>query len=95
MPIACPLPSASLLPSDGNAWLTCGPPAGQGPGNVPSRLVAALASIAASKVEATTVYNLQGDKLGSIDDVFIDKRSGQVRFAALEFAGFLGIGKDR
>lgn len=51
-------------------------------------------AIAASKVKGTKVYNLQGDKLGSIDDVIIDKRSGQVRYAALEFGGFLGMGTD-
>ena len=52
-------------------------------------------SISSSKVEGTSVYNLQGDKLGSIDDLIIDKRSGQVRYAALEFGGFLGMGTDR
>jgi len=51
-------------------------------------------AIAASKVKGTKVYNLQGDKLGSIDDLVIDKRSGQVRYAALEFGGFLGLGTD-
>jgi len=51
-------------------------------------------TIAASKVEGTNVYNLQGDKLGSIDDLVIDKVSGQVRYAALEFGGFLGMGTD-
>ncbi|MDY0747535.1 PRC-barrel domain-containing protein [Paucibacter sp. R3-3] len=52
-------------------------------------------TISSSKVEGTAVYNLQGDKLGSIDDLVIDKRSGQVRYAALEFGGFLGMGTDR
>jgi len=51
-------------------------------------------TIAASKVEGTEVYNLQGDKLGSIDDLVIDKVSGRVRYAALEFGGFLGMGTD-
>ena len=48
-----------------------------------------------SKVAGTAVYNANGDKLGSIDDLIIDKVSGQVRYAALEFGGFLGIGTDR
>ncbi|RYE54795.1 MAG: PRC-barrel domain containing protein [Hyphomicrobiales bacterium] len=52
-------------------------------------------TISSAKVEGTTVYNLQGEKLGSIDDLVIDKRSGQVRYAALEFGGFLGMGTDR
>jgi len=51
--------------------------------------------ISPDKVEGTTVYNAAGDKLGSIDDLMIDKRSGQVSYAVLEFGGFLGMGTDR
>jgi hypothetical protein len=51
--------------------------------------------ISSDKVEGTTVFNGDGDKLGSIDDLVIDKRSGLVRYAALEFGGFLGMGTDR
>ncbi|MBK7061110.1 MAG: PRC-barrel domain-containing protein [Rubrivivax sp.] len=53
------------------------------------------AVICSDKVEGTAVYNNAGDKLGSIDKLVIDKRSGQVRHAVLEFGGFLGIGTDR
>ena len=48
--------------------------------------------IAASKVNGTYVYNRQGENLGSIYDVMIDKRSGQVAYAVMSFGGFLGIG---
>jgi len=51
--------------------------------------------ISSERVEGTKVYNEAGDKLGSIDDLMIDKRSGQVRYAVLEFGGFLGMGADR
>lgn len=51
--------------------------------------------ISSDRVEGTTVFNPAGDKLGSIDDLMIDKRSGQVRYAVLEFGGFLGMGTDR
>lgn len=51
--------------------------------------------ISASKVDGTKVYNPEGAKLGSIEDIVIDKRSGLVRYAVLEFGGFLGIGSDR
>jgi sporulation protein YlmC with PRC-barrel domain len=51
--------------------------------------------ISSDRVEGTNVYNSAGDKLGSIDDLMIDKRSGQVRYAVLEFGGFLGMGTDR
>ena len=53
------------------------------------------ACISSTKVVGTAVYNANGDKLGSIDDVIIDKVSGRVRYAALEFGGFLGVGTDR
>lgn len=52
-------------------------------------------TISSSKVEGTNVYSPSGDKLGSIDDLVIDKVSGRVRYAALEFGGFLGMGTDR
>ena len=51
--------------------------------------------ISSDKVNGTSVYNLNGDKLGSIDTLMIDKLSGQVRYAVMEFGGFLGIGTDR
>jgi sporulation protein YlmC with PRC-barrel domain len=51
--------------------------------------------ISSDKVEGTSVYNTAGDKLGSVDDLMIDKVSGQVRYAVLEFGGFLGMGTDR
>lgn len=51
--------------------------------------------ISSDDVEGTAVYNTAGDKLGSIDDLMIDKRSGSIRYAVLEFGGFLGIGTDR
>jgi sporulation protein YlmC with PRC-barrel domain len=51
--------------------------------------------ITSDRVDGTAVYNHEGDKLGSIDHLVIDKVSGQVRYAVLEFGGFLGIGTDR
>jgi sporulation protein YlmC with PRC-barrel domain len=51
--------------------------------------------ISSDKVEGTAVYNTDGEKLGSIDDLMIDKRSGEIRYAVMEFGGFLGMGTDR
>ena len=51
--------------------------------------------ISSDKVEGTNVYNTAGEKLGSVDDLMIDKLSGQIRYAVLEFGGFLGMGTDR
>lgn len=51
--------------------------------------------ISSARVEGTNVYATSGDKLGTIDDLMIDKLSGQVCYAVLEFGGILGIGTDR
>jgi len=49
--------------------------------------------IAAQKVNGTAVFNLSGEKLGSIDDIMIDKVSGRAIYAIMSFGGFLGIGE--
>lgn len=48
--------------------------------------------ISSEKVEGTSVMNRQGEKLGSIESVMIEKRSGRVAYAVMSFGGFLGIG---
>jgi hypothetical protein len=48
--------------------------------------------ISSEKVEGTTVYNSTGEKLGSIQNVMIDKLTGKVAYADMSFGGFLGIG---
>jgi hypothetical protein len=48
--------------------------------------------IASSKVEGTTVYNRQGERLGTVKNFMVDKHSGQVAYAVMSFGGFLGIG---
>ncbi len=50
--------------------------------------------IEASKVQGTFVYNPHGEKLGVVDDVMINKRSGQAVYAIMSFGGFLGMGSD-
>jgi len=51
--------------------------------------------ISSKRVEGTNVYNTSGDKVGSIDHLIIDKISGQVRYAVMEFGGLLARGDDR
>ncbi|HEX6102507.1 MAG TPA: PRC-barrel domain-containing protein [Alphaproteobacteria bacterium] len=48
--------------------------------------------ISASMVQGTPVCNAEGKKLGTVEDIMIDKLSGQVRYAVLGFGGFLGMG---
>ena len=51
--------------------------------------------IASDKVEGTAVYNRNGDRLGSVYNFMVNKRSGQVAYAVLSFGGFLGMGEKR
>ena len=50
--------------------------------------------IGSDKVEGTAVYDANGEHIGTIERVMIEKRSGQVAYAVLSFGGFLGIGSD-
>jgi sporulation protein YlmC with PRC-barrel domain len=50
--------------------------------------------IAANEVQGTSVYNHAGEKLGSIEDIMIDKTSGRAEYAVLSFGGFLSLGTD-
>src|SRR4029079_6564651 len=47
--------------------------------------------IASDKVEGTPVRRSNGDKIGTIERVMIEKRSGRVAYAVMTFGGFLGI----
>jgi|SRR5271170_2209686 len=49
--------------------------------------------ITARRLEGTSVYSATGEKVGSIEDVMIDKVSGRVAYAVLAFGGFLGMGE--
>ena len=50
--------------------------------------------IASNKVEGTAVYNRDGEKLGSIYNFMVDKWSGKVEYAVLQFGGLFGLGSD-
>ena len=39
--------------------------------------------IASNKVEGTAVYNRQNERLGSVYNFMVDKRSGQVEYAVM------------
>ena len=50
--------------------------------------------ISSARVEGTHVYNADGEKLGTIDAIMIDKYEGNVAYAVMSFGGFLGIGEQ-
>ena len=50
--------------------------------------------IGSDKVDGTAVYGRDGQKIGSVERVMIDKVSGKVAYAVLGYGGFLGVGDD-
>lgn len=50
--------------------------------------------ISSDKVDGTTVYDRQGEKLGSVRNFMVDKRSGKAEYAVLQFGGIFGIGSE-
>jgi sporulation protein YlmC with PRC-barrel domain len=50
-------------------------------------------AILASRVKGTAVYDGSGDKIGTVEDVVLDKLSNRIMFAALGFGGVLGVGE--
>lgn len=50
--------------------------------------------ISADKVEGTPVYNPEGEQLGTVQKLMIDKITGRVSYAVMSFGGFLGLGEE-
>lgn len=49
--------------------------------------------IPAGRVNGTDVYNQAHEKIGRIEDIALDKRSGRVAYAILSFGGLWGMGE--
>jgi sporulation protein YlmC with PRC-barrel domain len=48
--------------------------------------------ILSSRVIGTPVYNREGERLGHVDDLTIEKMSGLTKYAIISVSGFLGFG---
>ena len=48
--------------------------------------------LTASSIIGDSIENIQGEKLGSIDNLMVNIKKGMVEYAVLEFGAFLGIG---
>ena len=48
--------------------------------------------VASDKVQGTKIYSATGDNLGSVDEIMIDEKSGNIAYAIMSVGGFLGIG---
>ncbi|WP_230532616.1 PRC-barrel domain-containing protein [Microvirga roseola] len=50
--------------------------------------------IESDRVEGTAVYDFDGNHIGTIKRVMIEKVSGRVAYAVMSFGGFLGLGSE-
>jgi hypothetical protein len=50
--------------------------------------------IASDRVIGTEVRRTDGSKVGRIERLMLDKRSGRVAYAVMSFGGFLGMGEE-
>ncbi len=50
-------------------------------------------AIRAKKVLGTNVVDPRGNKIGTVEDVILDKQSNNILFAVIGFGGFLGMGE--
>jgi hypothetical protein len=49
--------------------------------------------IASDRVQGTNVYRSNGEKIGHVERIMIDKVSGRAAYAVMNFGGFLGLGQ--
>lgn len=52
-----------------------------------------LSLISAGKVQGTPVLSADGEAMGEIYDVMLEKRTGRIAYAVMSFGGVLGLGK--
>lgn len=50
--------------------------------------------ISSERVEGTSVFDRKGEKVGKIDHLMINKKTGHVIYAVMSFGGFLGLGHN-
>ena len=50
--------------------------------------------ISSEQVEGTIVFDREGEKVGKIDHLMINKKSGRVTYAVMSFGGFMGLGHN-
>jgi sporulation protein YlmC with PRC-barrel domain len=49
--------------------------------------------ISADRVQGTPVFDHEGEKIGHVEDVMLDKETGKVAYAIMSHGGILGAGE--
>lgn len=49
-------------------------------------------TVRVSEVIGMNIYNPQGEDVGEVNDIVLDPNTGKLRYAAVTYGGFLGIG---
>lgn len=49
-------------------------------------------TLSASSLIGDEVYNPKGEKIGKLEEIMLDVKSGEIAYVVLSFGGFLGIG---
>jgi sporulation protein YlmC with PRC-barrel domain len=52
----------------------------------------AAGTVRASQLIGTNIQNSQGESVGEINDLVLDSKTGKIRFVAVTYGGFLGVG---
>jgi sporulation protein YlmC with PRC-barrel domain len=60
--------------------------------NISYTPVEELVATSTENLKSMNVVNGKGERLGKIEDLMIDLRSGRIAYAVLSFGGFLGFG---
>jgi sporulation protein YlmC with PRC-barrel domain len=48
--------------------------------------------MSAGTLSGDDIYNMQGEKLGKVEDIMLDVMSGGIAYVVLSFGGFMGMG---
>jgi sporulation protein YlmC with PRC-barrel domain len=48
-----------------------------------------------TRIEGATVYNADGERLGTISSLMADNQTGRIEYAVLSLGGFLGMGESQ
>ena len=51
-------------------------------------------ALSASSLTGTSVKNMENEDIGTIQDLMIELKTGNVLYAVLSFGGFMGMGDD-